>query len=215
MRFNMHAKKHLFAAGAMVGGSGLVFFGVLAMNMFSEPPKKEDIDSATSFEVEKKPPPPKPKEQKQQQQKRQSRTVARSLAPVPNLGSQIGGVSFGLPAFEANFSSMAGESLLGNTAKDMVMTEDAVDAPAQPLSRVPPEYPSKARQKGVEGFVTLNVLVNAEGSIQQMRVLNADPQGVFEDSAKAALARWEFRPGQYQASPVAMWVKQTIRYRLQ
>lgn len=211
----MHAKKHMFAATAMVLGSGLVFGGVLAMNMFSEPPKKDELDKVTAFEVEKKPPPPKPKEQKQNTQKRQSRSVSRSAAPAPNIGSQISGVSFGLPSFEADLSSMASDSVLGAATKDMVMTEDAVDSPAQPLSRVPPEYPSKARQKGIEGYVTFNVLVSSAGSIEKLQVLNAEPAGVFEDYAKAALAKWEFRPGQYQGSPVSMWVKQTIRYKLQ
>ncbi|MCG5053590.1 MAG: TonB family protein [Myxococcales bacterium] len=211
----MSIKRHLFAGGTMVVGSGLVFGGVLAMNLYSEPPKRDSSEQVTAFSVDKKPPPPKSREPKPSQQRRQARSASHAAAPVPNIGTQIAGVSFGLPTFEADLSTIASESMLGSATKDMVMTEDSVDSPAQPVARVPPEYPSKARQKGIEGYVTLNVLVSAEGSIQQMRILNADPAGIFEDSAKAALARWEFRPGQYQASPVSMWVKQTIRYKLQ
>jgi protein TonB len=210
----MRIGRHAVAAASMFIGSAIVFGGVLAMNLFSAPPKKEEKEASTEFKVEKKPPPPKPKPKKQEVQKRRTTSVKRSVAAAPDISSSLTGVSFGLPSFEADFSSLATDSLLGGANKSMVMTEDSVDRTALASRPVAPEYPSRARQKGIEGYVTFRVLVSSSGSVQQSKVVDSDPPGAFEDAAKAAIAQWEFTPGEYQGTPVSMWVKQTIRFKL-
>jgi protein TonB len=211
----LEIRRHLFATGAMVVGSGLVFGLVLAMNSFSEPPEKAKAEAVTAFQVEKEKPQPKNRPDQRPKRERKPTRSDTARAPMPQLSAQISGVSFGLPAFEGDFSRLAGDSLLGDAAKELVMTEDAVDQPAQPVQRVPAQYPSSARQKGIEGHVALNILVAADGSVKRVQVLGAEPPGVFDDAARSAVQQWEFKPGVYQGSPTTMWLKQVVRFKLQ
>jgi protein TonB len=208
-------RRHVGAFLFMIVGCALVFGGVLAMNLYSEPPARTELDRTAAFEVDKKPPPPPQQERKTQQKKQQQRNLARSAAPTPEISSQLSGVSFGLPQFDTDLSSSATDSVLGDSAKKLVMTEDSVDKPAEPVKRVPPDYPPAARKRGLQGYVTLNVLVKADGSVEGIRVVNADPPGIFDDAAKQAIAQWVFRPAEYQGAPVSYRCKQTIKFQLQ
>jgi protein TonB len=82
------------------------------------------------------------------------------------------------------------------------------------VRRIPPKFPEKARRSGVEGFVKLSVFVNENGSVAQVRVLDATPRGVFEQVAEDAIRAWEFQPGVYKGESVAGWVTQTVRFEL-
>lgn len=199
----------------MMLGAALVFGGVMAMNMFSEPLKNGAVDQITSFDVDKKQPPPKPKRKRTERPKPQAKSLARNLAPTPNVASSLSGASFGLPAFEASLDMDNASSVLGENNKNLVMTEDSVDKPAQPVRRVPPEYPSTARKKGIEGHVTLSLLVDEAGSVHDVRLVSAEPPGIFDESAKFAMSQWRFRPAEYQGAPVSFRLKQTIRFQLQ
>lgn len=95
------------------------------------------------------------------------------------------------------------------------MTEDSVDKPAEPVRRVQASYPDAARKRGIEGYVTLNLLVTPEGAVQGVRVVAADPPGIFEESAKQAIEQWQFRPAEYHGAPVSYRCKQTIRFKVQ
>ncbi|HEY7872921.1 MAG TPA: TonB family protein, partial [Rudaea sp.] len=72
---------------------------------------------------------------------------------------------------------------------------DAIDSPnaeLAPLQIVPPAYPPRAMAAGIEGSVQLSYRIGADGSVSQVRVLHAQPAGLFEDAAKAALGAWRF-----------------------
>lgn len=64
-----------------------------------------------------------------------------------------------------------------------------------PLKRVPPEYPKKAAAQGLFGSVTMRLLINEQGHVDAVDVLNAFPKGVFEKDAVRALKRWTYEPG--------------------
>ena len=46
-----------------------------------------------------------------------------------------------------------------------------------PLQRMPPQYPRDAARSGITGWVQLEVLVNADGSVRSARVIDAKPKG--------------------------------------
>jgi len=59
-----------------------------------------------------------------------------------------------------------------------------------------PNYPWRARRQGIEGFVELEFSVDDQGKVTDVEVLDAMPQGVFEQAASKALAKWTFEnPG--------------------
>ena len=81
---------------------------------------------------------------------------------------------------------------------------------ARPVHRVPPQYPVKAKQQGIEGYVVMDLRINAEGRVEDVRVVREKPEGVFRASALRVVRRWAFMP---PAEPA--WQRLTIRYELE
>ena len=63
---------------------------------------------------------------------------------------------------------------------------------ARPVHRVPPQYPVKAKQQGIEGYVVMDLRINAEGRVEDVRVVREKPEGVFRASALRVVRRWAF-----------------------
>ena len=68
------------------------------------------------------------------------------------------------------------------------------DRPARVRRAVQPIYPVAAQRDGVEGYVVLRLEVNARGTVSRELVVDSEPLGVFERSARAAARRLEFEP---------------------
>lgn len=70
-----------------------------------------------------------------------------------------------------------------------------LDASADlPVHREAPFYPPRALNRGIEGWVELEFEVDARGQVipSTIAVISAQPQGIFERSAKEAIAKWRF-----------------------
>ncbi|GAB3287115.1 energy transducer TonB [Parahaliea aestuarii] len=62
-----------------------------------------------------------------------------------------------------------------------------------PVFRIAPDYPQSALRRGIEGHVDLIFDVAASGRTENIRVLDAQPQGVFERAAIQTLAKWKYK----------------------
>lgn len=65
---------------------------------------------------------------------------------------------------------------------------------ATPVEFVSPAYPKSAEKGNIEGFVILQFDITKTGSTDNISVVNANPDGVFDESAKAALKQWKYKP---------------------
>lgn len=67
-----------------------------------------------------------------------------------------------------------------------------------PTRRVPPEYPSRAQRRGLEGYVELAFVIRPDGSVDpgSIKVLSARPSNVFDKAARRSVSRWRFEPAQ-------------------
>jgi len=63
-----------------------------------------------------------------------------------------------------------------------------------PLHRVEPNYPAKALQRGVEGYVTLRFNIDELGKTRDIEVVDANPKRYFEREAMLALRNWKYQP---------------------
>jgi protein TonB len=63
-----------------------------------------------------------------------------------------------------------------------------------PLVRVDPEYPPRARQQGLEGWVDLEFTITPAGTVADPRVLEAQPPAIFDRAALNAVRRWRYNP---------------------
>lgn len=69
------------------------------------------------------------------------------------------------------------------------------DSEREAVKRIAPEYPKEAAMRGIFGSVTLRMLVNEQGDVEAVDVLNAFPKGVFDREAIRALKRWKYEAG--------------------
>jgi protein TonB len=191
--------------GLLVTGGSLTW-----MNGDLVAPKKPDTSTAIAFKVA--PPKPPPQRAKPKPRPKPKRTTS-SPPPAPALMAGLGGLDFGLPGLTGGMDD-ATQALLGDLG-DVVMTEDAVDVPPRATQRVAPAYPPRARAKDVTGYVTLSLLVSADGAVRDVRVLESQPPGVFDNAAVQAVQGWGFQPAQYQGRDVAVRARQTLRFELE
>jgi protein TonB len=89
-----------------------------------------------------------------------------------------------------------------------------VDRRPRLVSRVSPVYPYWARQQEITGTVVLKFLVNQDGEVERISVVRAEPEGVFEESAREAVQQWQFDPGYFDGDAVNTWVTVPIRFKL-
>lgn len=89
-------------------------------------------------------------------------------------------------------------ALLGNTALANMPTpqkhEDSKINQAAPVKRVAPVYPQQAVTENIEGEVVLSFDIGATGTTDNISVVSAKPEGVFDESAVNALAQWQYKP---------------------
>ena len=59
---------------------------------------------------------------------------------------------------------------------------------------VPPVFPVAARQRGLSGWVDVQLVVKPDGSVSDVIIMGAEPVGVFEQAAVDAVRKWRYKP---------------------
>jgi len=76
-----------------------------------------------------------------------------------------------------------------------------------------PEYPEAAKEAGLEGAVTVELVVGEDGRVVEVSVVDSsDP--AFEESALEAASRCEFRPAKLRGNPTRVRVLIPYQFRL-
>ena len=104
----------------------------------------------------------------------------------------------------------------GNTGEARAPSAaDVVDAQRLVIVKsVQPEYPRKAREDSIQGWVELDFTVAESGQVKDLSVHAANPRGVFDQAAISALAQWRYKPVLVDAKPVAQRARIRIRFAL-
>jgi periplasmic protein TonB len=90
-----------------------------------------------------------------------------------------------------------------------------IDKPISTVYQVPPVYPMRAKRLGIEGWVRVNILVSAEGDVEDVEILESEPKGVFENSVIQNVRSWRYSPGTVDGKPVRTRGTVTIRFNLE
>lgn len=88
----------------------------------------------------------------------------------------------------------------------------AVEVEPVPIKQVAPEYPRIAREAEIEGKVIVKALVDKEGKVSKVVVV--DGPEIFQSAALAAAKQWVFKPAIMGGKPVKVWVAIPFRFRL-
>jgi len=149
------------------------------------------------------PRPPKPPEQPGPPDFSQSSPVVLSQ-PAPSAETELAA----LPAPAATPMDPEPVAPVANDAA-IATIPDLVHYPAKDLDIYPqafrpiaPFYPETARDAQVAGSVTLLVLIDEVGRVIGTSVMDAVPDGVFEEAAQQALANAAFYPARKDGRPV-------------
>ncbi len=105
----------------------------------------------------------------------------------PDLGDSSGPV-IGIPS-----ADITSGPALGAAVSDM----DAV-----PLVRIAAEYPRRAAQLGLTGWVLLEFTVTTAGTTENIRVVDSEPPRTFDKSAMRAVKKFKYRPKVVDGQPV-------------
>lgn len=83
------------------------------------------------------------------------------------------------------------------------------DSDVQPIVRVPPQYPVRAAERGIEGWVLIEFTVTETGSVIEPVVIDADPPSMFNRAALRAVVKWKYKPMMVGGKPVP-WKTQVV-----
>ncbi len=195
----------------LVGTSGVLD---LMRELTGEAQQEKKTQQAVAFDVPQAARPPAPRATPRAEARASNNNRAKAAPrPAAALASGLGGLDFGLPSLDGAMQD-ATAAVVGER-RDQVMTEDAVDTPPRPVDRVAPEFPARARARDTSGFVTCSLLIAPDGQVRDVRVLESQPPGVFDEAAVTALRQWTFQPGEYEGQPVSVRVRQTLRFELE
>lgn len=193
----------------------IIFVVVISLNE-SSLEEEEQGSKQVNFDVNKQ------KKIKKQAPKKKPKPKRKQAAPkMPSikpsgLGSSLSGagLSFGIPQFdEAKFSDIDDGSLLDSVA-GKAMDKDTVDTVPKVLKRSPVVYPELARRQGISGFVTMNVLIDESGNVEDVEIIESKPEEIFDLKANDTVRRWKFEPATYNGKKVKVWAMQKVVFKL-
>jgi protein TonB len=100
--------------------------------------------------------------------------------------------------------------------EDDVPPPDFVPFEKEPvvIHRVEPVYPEFAKKAGLEGSVYVNIWVDKEGKVRDVKILKADSD-IFVQPVIDACKQWLFSPAMMKNGPVAVWVAVPFRFSMQ
>ena len=75
-----------------------------------------------------------------------------------------------------------------------------------------PVYPAQALRARTRGWVELEFTVTPTGSVRDVEVVDAEPEGVFDAAATQALTQWRVRPRLVNGRGVAQRTSVTLRF---
>jgi len=108
---------------------------------------------------------------------------------------------------------------VGATARPDAMPADpgAVRVPgpvmqANLLSSRVPVYPEKARSRGIQGPVDLEVVISSTGAVQYAQAISGDPQ--LRAAAEDAVLRWRYKPYLINGTAVQAVTQVRVNFRL-
>jgi protein TonB len=208
------AMRRLAGLRTLVGGlstlasAGALVTALVLLDDAPEDTRKVASETVVRFEVEA---PKKPPKKRREERARTTRTTRAAHAgpSAPSLGTAIS-----LPSFARDDALGMGDATLGEDiaakSEDVVMTDDTVDEAPRALTRASPVHPARARKAGIEGEVTIALLIDTDGSVKDPRVVSATPPDVFDEAALDAIAKWRFSPARYRGEAVR--VKRTLTF---
>jgi len=131
-------------------------------------------------------------------------------------GGVLGGVPGGLPTFSGPAASVpsaapAPKATVAPPAERIQVSGEVQEAML--LAMVKPQYPAVAKQARIQGTVRLSAIIDKDGRIAELKVLEGHP--FLVDAAVAVVRKWRYRPTILNGAPVEVATQITVHFRLE
>lgn len=179
----------------------------------------ENLAAVDFVRLRREPEPPKPKERRLPEKPKPPPPEAplplpvhRPQAPSPRMSDKLRIV----PNIEIPLALNSTGPYLGSYRQPSAGPRIALamEGSLVPLVRIPPQYPSRAARRGIEGSVTVAFIITKKGSVRHPRVIDAHPPGIFNEAALRAIRRWRFKAKKVDGQWVAQRATQIIQFQL-
>jgi len=207
-------------AGIGAAALNLALFALVPTLLSTEPDRPSYEKVLSGVDVirmqEEAPDPPEPieaPEEEKEEEKPEPDETASARKPVET--------EMHLP-FEINPRLPSGPQTLAlpeMKTSDIPSTQDAfsagdLDQPLTAVSRMQPVYPMSAKRRNIEGWVSVRFVVDEQGEVEDVTILDEKPPGVFDKAVIDCVSDWRFRPGTIGGVPVRTVAETTIRFEL-
>lgn len=219
----MLQKRRLGAwAVAVLGAAGLnlVLFSLVPYLLSSEPEFKTYEEVASNVRMVRmqepepeEPEPSEPEEEEQEEQEPEPKEEPSRQQPQTAEMSLPFDVNPRLPSGPQSLEMPRMKTSQVSAPSDKVSAGD-LDQPLSAVSKVPPRYPMSAKRKNVEGWVKVRFVVDKDGKVQEVKVLEEEPEGVFGKAVRDCVSRWRFEPGTVGGVSVKTVAETTVRFEL-
>ncbi len=78
----------------------------------------------------------------------------------------------------------------------------ASDTDVVPIVRVQPQYPLRASERGIEGWVEVMFTISKAGTVKDPLVTNSHPSSIFDRAALKAIRKWKYNPKIEDGEPI-------------
>lgn len=102
------------------------------------------------------------------------------------------------------------EKLVASESKRLVPATEL-----EVVSYKPPEYPGRAINRGIEGWVDIEFVVATDGSTRDVTVTDASNEAMFGEAAVAAVEQWRFKPRIFMGQTIEQRAFTKIRFAVQ
>jgi len=82
------------------------------------------------------------------------------------------------------------------------------------IKAVTPVYPQHERDQGIEGMVTVEMLVDESGMVVEANALSTMGPDTFADAALSAVRQFIFEPPTENGKPTTIWVRLRVKFRI-
>lgn len=118
------------------------------------------------------------------------------------------------PAAEAAPAAVASEAAPAASAASASGPVTPPRSDAAHLNNPKPVYPAVSRRLKEEGTVVLEVFIQADGSVGDVRVKRSSGYPRLDEAALAAVRRWQYVPARRGSEPLALWHSQSLVFSL-
>lgn len=100
------------------------------------------------------------------------------------------------------------------TASQGSSDSEGVSSEAAAISDDKPVYPARARQRHIEGKVTVSFTIDRNGRVRDPRIISSEPDGYFDEVVLNKLEDWKFKPKMVKGVAVEAHATRTLNFKL-